>query len=156
MLVLRLRFYAAVLPWVVLVPFVPWIVPMILQADEPAPLPVAKSPADAQPPQVPNEAQVMRVKLQRSQVLLQALTMEDFKTLQENAESLVRISRATEFLRAYKTEEYEFQARVFQKAAEALAAKAKEKNIDGAMLAYMDITISCVACHNHFRGRKRD
>jgi hypothetical protein len=65
-----------VLPWVVLVPFVPWIVPMILQADEPAPLPVAKSPADAQPPQLPNEAQVMRVKLQRSQVLLQALTMD--------------------------------------------------------------------------------
>lgn len=123
----------------------------ISSADEPATLPMA-----AQPPQLPSEAQVMRVKLQRAQTLLQALTMEDFKTLQENAESLVRISKATEFLRAYKTEEYEFQARVFQKAAESLAAKAKEKNIEGATLAYLDMTISCVACHNHFRGRKRD
>lgn len=123
-------------------------------ADEPAPLRIA--PAGQQPPQLPNEAQVMRVKLQRAQLILQALTMEDYKTLQENAESLVRISRATEFLRAYKTEEYEFQALVFQKAAETLAAKAKEKNIDGATVAYVDMTISCVACHNHFRGRKRD
>ncbi|MCS7022995.1 MAG: hypothetical protein NZU63_14340 [Gemmataceae bacterium] len=114
------------------------------------------APAGQQPPQLPNEAQVMRVKLQRAQLILQALTMEDYKTLQENAESLVRISRATEFLRAYKTEEYEFQALVFQKAAETLAAKAKEKNIDGATVAYVDMTISCVACHNHFRGRKRD
>jgi uncharacterized secreted protein with C-terminal beta-propeller domain len=122
-----------------------------VQADERASLPSAN-----QPPQLPNEAQVMRVKLLRAQALLQALTLEDFKSIQENAESLVRISKATEFLRAYKTEEYEFQARVFQKAAETLAAKAKEKNIDGATLAYVDMTVSCVACHNHFRGRKRD
>ncbi len=113
-------------------------------------------PSSQPPPQLPNEAQVMQVKLKRAQALLQALAMEDFKTIQDNAESLVRISRATEFLRAYKTEEYEFQARVFQKAAETLAAKAREKNIDGATLAYLDMTVSCVACHNHFRGRKRD
>jgi hypothetical protein len=146
----------AALPLLATVPLLPWLCRTVLQADEPAPLPSAVTSAATQPPQLPSEAQVMRVKLQRAQVLLQALTMEDFKTLQENAESLVRISKATEFLRAYKTEEYEFQARVFQKAAEALAAKAKEKNIDGATLAYMDMTLSCVACHNHFRGRKRE
>jgi cytochrome c556 len=108
------------------------------------------------PPSLPNEAQVMQVKLKRAQAVLEALTKEDFKTLQESADSLSRISKATEFLRAYKTEEYEFQARVFQRSADALAAKAKEKNIDGATLAYIDMTQSCVACHNHFRGRKRD
>ncbi|GIW84481.1 MAG: cytochrome c [Gemmataceae bacterium] len=151
----RVARYAA-LPLLAAIPFLPGLCRTVLQADEPAPLPIALPSAEAQPPQLPSEAQVMRVKLQRAQVLLQALTMEDFKTLQENAESLVRISKATEFLRAYKTEEYEFQARVFQKAAEALAAKAKEKNIDGATLAYMDMTVSCVACHNHFRGRKRE
>ena len=40
--------------------------------------------------------------------------------------------------------------------AETLAAKAKDKNLDGATLAYLDMTLSCVACHNHFRGKKRD
>lgn len=109
-----------------------------------------------EPPALPSEAQVMQVKLKRSQALLEALTKEDFKSLEESAASLVRISKATEFLRAYKTEEYEFQARVFQRSAEALAERAKAKNIEGATLAYLDLTMSCVACHNHFRGRKRD
>ncbi|MCE9562860.1 MAG: hypothetical protein K8U57_12515 [Planctomycetes bacterium] len=108
------------------------------------------------PPALPNEGQVMQVKLKRSQSLLEALAKEDYKQLEESAISLVRISKATEFLRAYKTEEYEFQTRVFQRSAETLAVKAKEKNLDGATLAYMDMTMSCVACHNHFRGRKRD
>ena len=107
-------------------------------------------------PNLPNEAQVMQVKLKRAQALLEALAKEDFKSIEENANSLSRISKATEFLRAYKTEEYDFQARVFQRSADTLAAKAKEKNIDGATLAYLTMTTSCVACHNHFRGKKRD
>ncbi len=107
-------------------------------------------------PPLPNEAQVMQVKLKHSQALLGALAKEDYKQLEEHATALARISKATEFLRAYKTEEYELQARVFQKSAEKLAAKAKDKNLDGATLAYMEMTMSCVGCHNHFRGKKRD
>jgi hypothetical protein len=60
------------------------------------------------PPAQPNEAMVMQVKLKRSQLLLEALAKEGFKTLEESAESLVRISDSTAFLRAYKTAEYEF------------------------------------------------
>jgi len=116
----------------------------------------SETPKKEQPPALPNEAQVMQVKLKRSQALLEALAREDFKQLEEAAVSLVRISKATEFLRAYKTEDYELQARVFQRSAETLAEKAKAKNLDGATLAYMDMTISCVACHSHFRGRKRE
>jgi cytochrome c556 len=108
------------------------------------------------PPPLPSEQQVMQVKLKRAQALLEALVKEDFKAMEQNAASLAEISRATAFLRAYKTEEYELQARVFQKSADTLAAKARDKNIDGATLAYLDMTQSCVACHNHFRGKKRD
>ena len=46
-------------------------------------------------PQLPNEAQVMQVKLQRAQAVLGALAKEDFKTLGESADSLVKISKAT-------------------------------------------------------------
>ena len=109
-----------------------------------------------QPPQLPSLQQVMQVKLKRAHALLEALVKEDFKTMQQSAASLAEISRATAFLRAYKTEEYELQARVFQNSADTLAAKAKDKNLDGATLAYLDMTQCCVACHTHFRGRKRD
>ena len=108
------------------------------------------------PPPLPSEQQVMQVKLKRAQAVLEALVKEDFKSLEQYAGSLAEISRATAFLRAYKTEEYELLARVFQKSADTLAAKSRDKNLDGATLAYLDMTQSCVACHNHFRGRKRD
>ena len=107
-------------------------------------------------PSQPNEAMVMQLKLKRSQTLLEALAKEDYKTLEENAESLVRISDSTAFMRAYKTTEYEFQAQVFKRTAILLAAKAKEKNLDGATLAYTEMTMSCVRCHNYFRTQKRD
>jgi hypothetical protein len=107
-------------------------------------------------PPLPNEAQVMQVKLKRFQALLEAITKEDYKAMEENATSLARITEMTAFLRAYKTEEYEVQARAFKRAASTLAAKAEDKNLDGATLAYLDMTLSCVKCHNHFRGRKRD
>ena len=107
-------------------------------------------------PPLPNEAQVMQVKLKRFQALLEAITKEDYKAMEENARSLARIVDTTAFLRAYKTEEYEVQARAFKQAAMTLAAKADAKNLDGATLAYLDMTMSCVKCHNHFRGKKRD
>ena len=107
-------------------------------------------------PPLPSDAQVMQVKLQRFQALLEAITKEDYKAMAENARTLARIVDTTAFLRAYKTEEYEVQARAFKGAALTLAAKAADKNQDGATLAYLDMTISCVKCHNHFRGKKRD
>lgn len=107
-------------------------------------------------PSQPNEAMVMQVKLKRAQTLLEALAKEDYKTLQESAESLVKISDSTAFLRAYKTSEYELQAQIFRHAAVTLAEKARSKNLDGATLAYTEMTLTCVNCHSHFRGRKRD
>jgi hypothetical protein len=106
-------------------------------------------------PPLPSEAQVMQAKLRHAQALMAALALEDYAKLEEHATALVRITRATEFLRAYKTEEYEFQTRAFQKSAEAIAEKARAKNLDGATLAYIDMNISCVGCHNHFRKHKR-
>lgn len=106
-------------------------------------------------PPLPSEAQVMQAKLRHAQALMAALAKEDYKNLEEHASALVAITKATEFLRAYKSEEYEFQTRAFQKSAETLAEKARGKNLDGATLAFLDMNISCVGCHNHFRGKKK-
>ena len=107
-------------------------------------------------PPLPKEAQVMQAKLIHAQGLMAALVKEDYKMLEEHAASLVSIAKASEFLRAYKTEEYEFQTRAFQRSAQTIVEKAQAKNIDGATLAFLDMNISCVACHNHFRGKKSD
>jgi hypothetical protein len=107
------------------------------------------------PPQLPSEGQVMQAKLRHAQALMAALAIEDYKKLEEHADALVGITKATEFLRAYKTEEYEFQTRAFQRSVETLREKARNKNLDGATLAFLDMNISCVGCHNHFRGKKK-
>lgn len=106
-------------------------------------------------PPLPSEGQVMEAKLRHAQGLMAALAKEDYKKLEEHAAAIVSISKATEFLRAYKTEEYEFQTRAFQKSAETIVEKARNKNIDGATLAFLDMNVSCVGCHNHFRGKKK-
>lgn len=107
-------------------------------------------------PQLPKESELMDVKLKRAQALMAALAREDFKGLADNATALGQISKAAWFLRAYKTDEYDFQARAFQKATDVLADKASGRNLDGATLAFHDLTRTCVACHSHIRGRKRD
>jgi len=115
-----------------------------------------KDPPKSDTPPLPEEAKLMQAKLKHSQVLLEALTREDYKKLNEHADALVRISDLETFLRAYKTEKYRIHAAAFKESVELMAAKAKEKNLDGATIAYTEMTLSCVKCHNYIRGRKRD
>jgi hypothetical protein len=109
-----------------------------------------------QPPKLPTAAEIMAAKLKHAQALIDALTREDFKKIEENATALVRISNGAEFLTAHKTEDYLIQARVFRGAVSTMAAKAGDKNLDGAMLAYLDMSMSCVKCHQYTRLRKKD
>ena len=39
----------------------------------------------------------------------------------------------------------------FQRLADEMALKAKEKNLDGATLAYLRLTMNCVNCHKYVR-----
>jgi cytochrome c556 len=107
-------------------------------------------------PLLPSEAQIMQAKLRHAQALMAALAKENYDKLEEHAAALAAISKASDFLRAYKSEEYEFQARAFQRSAETIVEKARKKNIDGATLAFLDMNISCVGCHNHYRGRTKN
>jgi hypothetical protein len=37
-----------------------------------------------------------------------------------------------------------------------MAAKARDRNLDGATLAYLDLSMSCVKCHQAIRDRRKD
>jgi hypothetical protein len=109
-----------------------------------------------QPPKLPTAAEIMAAKLKHAQALIDALTREDFKQVEANAGALVRISDGAEFLNARKTEEYAVQARGFRETVSRMAAKARDRNIDGVMLAYLDMSTSCLRCHQYTRNRKKD
>jgi hypothetical protein len=99
---------------------------------------------------LPKADKLMREKLKHSQILLEGLAINDFDKITKSAEELIRISNAAEWV-ALKTPQYEVHTNNFRRAAETIIKKAKEKNLDGATLGYVDMTVTCVRCHQHTR-----
>jgi len=93
---------------------------------------------------------LMKAKLQHSQKLLEGIAIGDFKKITVSAEELIQLTRTEEWL-MHKTPRYEMHSNEFQRAAETLIRKAKDKNIDGTTLAFFEMTMSCVRCHQHVR-----
>src|SRR5262249_17782630 len=81
---------------------------------------------------------LMKKKLAASQKVLEGLALNDFTQIKENADALHDISREATF-KALKTPRYEIYADEFQQTAEKLSKAAKDKNLDAAALAYVDL-----------------
>lgn len=93
----------------------------------------------------------MRAKLEHSQKLLEGLVLEDYDAIGKQAQSLSLLSLAASW-QVLQTPEYAQQSLEFRRACDAVSAAAKKKNIDGAALAYMEMTMKCVNCHKYVRG----
>ena len=128
-----------VYPWLVAVPFMLGV----NAADEPKPT-----------PKLPTKAEVMAAKMKQSQLVLEGIALHDWKKIGDSADELVRISQAAEFLNAHKGEEYRLQMILFRRTVENVSKKAKDKNMDGVLVNYMEMTLSCVKCHQHTRDTK--
>jgi hypothetical protein len=109
----------------------------------------------AQPP-APTRAQskqpskLMTAKLQHSQKLLEGIAIGDFKKITGSAEELIELTKTEEWL-MNKTPRYEMYSNDFRRAAETLIRKSKDKNMDGTTLAFFEMTVSCVRCHQYVR-----
>jgi cytochrome c556 len=95
-------------------------------------------------------SKLMAAKLQNSQKLLEGIATTDFNKITRAAEELLELTKTEEW-QMYKTPRYQMHSNEFQRAAETLIHKAKEKNIDGTTLAFFEMTMSCVRCHQHVR-----
>jgi hypothetical protein len=93
----------------------------------------------------------MRKKLESSQSVLEGLALEDFDLIVKGAKDLKATSAAAEFM-VIRDPIYTEHAADFRRVVDKLAKAAKEKRIDGATLAYMDMTMSCVECHKYVRN----
>ena len=94
---------------------------------------------------------LMIEKLQNAQKLLEGIAMNKPEMIEKHAEELIRISKTAEWVAAHKTPRYEVFSNQYQRAAQSIVKKAKEKNIDGVTLAYFDLTMACVRCHEYVR-----
>lgn len=100
--------------------------------------------------------ELMVAKLKESQTLLEGITLGDFPKVEKAAIALGRIAQAAEFLNAGKSKEYELQINLFRRATETVNRKAKDRNLDGVVLGFQDMTLTCVKCHQHTRDGQPD
>jgi cytochrome c556 len=111
-------------------------------------------PPLAQEPTVgdkPNDVAIfMRAKLGHAQLVLEGLALADYELIERGAHDLALASQASSW-QVLQTEDYARQSREFRRACESLRSAAKDKNLDGAALAWMEVTLKCIQCHKYVR-----
>ena len=92
----------------------------------------------------------MNVKLQTSQKIFAALTEADYETILESTNTLKMLSTLEGFVRR-RDPRYHTQLRTFEFAVEEIQRQAEKENIEGIVLGFNQLTLSCVNCHKQLR-----
>lgn len=93
---------------------------------------------------------IMQQKLGNAQKVLEGIAVKDFNLIEKHAEELIILSKKGEWL-ILKTPEYTRHSDDFRRNVEAMIKASKDKNLDGAALAYVQTTMNCVNCHKYVR-----
>jgi hypothetical protein len=96
---------------------------------------------------------IMEQKLVAANKAMEGLALNDFTKIKENAEKLNDLSKLAAW-KLIETPRYENYSEEFQRITLKMAGQAKERNLEGAALAYVDMTLMCVKCHQHVREVK--
>ena len=108
--------------------------------------------ADDDAPKVTSEKSMsfwMAKKLELSKAILESLTTGDFDAMAKDAEQMQRLGRMEGLVRRNK--DYQTQMQSFRLANQELIRHSLRKNVEGATLAFNQLTTSCVACHTMLR-----
>jgi hypothetical protein len=95
----------------------------------------------------------MRQKLENAKNALEGLTLEDFTMIANSARRMRELSEDAQWQVSPNVNYVRLSAE-FQDVASEMEAKAKEKNLDGATLAYVKLTMTCVKCHKTVREQR--
>jgi hypothetical protein len=93
----------------------------------------------------------MRQKLQASSLILEGLCTEDLKRVSEGSVTLMKMSHEEKWrvsndimYRRYSTE--------FIHSVEELQKEAEDNNMDGTSMAWVNVTMKCLKCHEWVRN----
>lgn len=95
-------------------------------------------------------AKVMKRKLVFAHQLLEGIAVNDFKKVKTGAEGLIAASKEAAW-NILPTPRYEMYSDEFRRSARDIIAAAEKNNTERAALAYVDLTLTCVKCHQHVR-----
>lgn len=99
-----------------------------------------------------DSSKFMQRKLDYTRTVVDGLATEDFQKISKGAQDLMLLSHEADW-KVVTTPEYLKVSREFRETAERLRTQGKEKNLDGATLAYFEVTLSCIRCHKQLRGQ---
>ncbi len=92
----------------------------------------------------------MEKKLEYSKKVLEALTSGHYEDIESNAEQMRLLGKIEGFVRR-RSPSYSSHLQSFDIATRELTRQARSKNIEGATLAFHQLTSSCVTCHQSLR-----
>lgn len=93
----------------------------------------------------------MEKKLEHSQAILRGLAMGDFEDVRSNANRLKVLNRVEGFVRR-RNPDYRLHLNTFSRVVAEIERQAEKQNIEGATLAFNQLTVSCVDCHKSLRN----
>jgi hypothetical protein len=93
----------------------------------------------------------MRAKLLHSQGVLEGLSMEKYDLIARNSQSMSLLSQASNW-QVLQTPEYRQRSTEFRRSVDALTEAARQRNLDGATLSFVQVTMKCVSCHKYVRS----
>ena len=105
------------------------------------------------PPKPQKKSSIMEKKLGAAQKVLEGLALNNMPLVKENADLLNDLSKQAAW-KLIETPRYEQYSEEFQRITLKMSNQAREKNVDGAALSYVDLTLMCVKCHQHTREVK--
>lgn len=95
----------------------------------------------------------MQKKLEYSKNILAGISTGDLDKSVASAESMRRLSLIEGFIRG-RTPGYRTQLQIFEESADEIIRQGKNDNLEGAALAFTQLTVSCVNCHKQLRMLK--
>lgn len=93
---------------------------------------------------------LMHKKLEHAQRLMAALVLNNVDQVGQHAADLGQLSKEAEWM-IFKTPQYVMNSDDFRRSAEKLVRQSKEKDLEGAKLTYLELTMTCFHCHRYVR-----
>ena len=94
----------------------------------------------------------MALKLSLTQELLEKITMEQFSSIEETSNQLLKVSANAAWAQS-RTEEYDLFASDFIRRVEQMREAARDGNLASVTLNYTSLIQTCVECHDAVRRR---
>jgi hypothetical protein len=96
---------------------------------------------------------LMKAKAGYAHRLLDAVVLGELDTVRDQAFRLKAVAETGDW-NVMKTPEYVRESEAFVRAADRLQQSAASENVEAVALSYVEVTLSCVRCHQHVSFRR--